>query len=272
MKTHKNDVSVERDILCECGTRNPSIAFRCQGCGKVFDGSAGNTIPTGRMVTRTGGPRPADSAILVSRPMTKTADIFTPPRHRETATAPKVAIITFNDKAKVWAEPAAPSQIPRFTLNPCGSTNETAGLRLAGDLATRYGADTCLSIILFGDGEPTAGGGLFGSDIRAALDEANELKSKGVRIATIGFEGPTMDFAHLREIASSPALALRARAGTVTAAFVNASQSLTQNRRRQTGEDLIVFLIDESGSMDEDTKKDEVEEAVQASLAYLSTL
>jgi Mg-chelatase subunit ChlD len=203
--------------------------------------------------------------------MTKTTDIFSSPRRQESSAAPQVAIITFKDKAQVWAEPDAPVRIPRFTLNPDGSTNEAAGLCLAGEMAKRHGAGACLNVILFGDGEPTAGGGLFGSDVKAAVDEANELKSQGARIATIGFEGPTIDFSHLREIASSPALALRARAGTVTSAFVNASQSLTQNRR-QTGPELIVFVIDCSGSMDEGSKKQEVEEAVRASLEYLCTL
>ncbi len=274
MNTNLNNesTSLDRDTICDCGTRNPAIAFRCQGCGKIFDGRAGNTIPAGRMVTRTGAPGSADSSLLPSRPTARTVDMFTTARYREITAAPKVAIITFNSKAKVWAEPAAPNQIPRFTMNPSGSTNEAAGLQMAGELAKRHGAGPRLSIILFGDGEPTDGGGLFGSDTKAAVDAADELKGVGARIATIGFDGPTVDFAHLREVASSPALALRARAGTITSAFVSASRSLTQNRLRQTGEELIVFLIDESGSMDEGTKKREVEDAVRASLEYLSTL
>ena len=257
-------------VICECGERNVSYAFRCGNCGKIFDGGLGNTVPTRRMATVSGRASTWKD--------TTSAGVPAPIEHRSPAPTIRrnemlVEIVTFDDDANVEVSPCPPGMVPPFRLNPAGSTNEAAGLRLAGEEAKRYCPNARLNVILFGDGEPTSGGRWHKSDSDAALEEAEKLKRQGARIATIGFEGGgSMDFQHLRQLASSPSLALEARSGRLTAAFLNVTHTLTQDRWNHQGPELVAFVIDASGSMNEGTKKTELEDAVQKSLAFLSQL
>ena len=260
-------------VTCTCGAQNPAGTFKCQSCGAMFDGSAGNTVLLSRRVTvprqsvRTGAIQGAGS--------------FHPPIPRDWAGRPpvvqqkpevKVAIVGFSEEAEVRQTPVPPDLVRAYFLKPDSSTNEAAGLRLAGELWQKYMPNARANAILLGDGEPTSGGGFFGSDKEAALKEAHELKQRGARIATIGVHGSTMDFKHLQSVASTPALAFDAHVGGIARVFVHATQTVTSHRWGQTGAEFVAFVIDESGSMAEDNKKTEVEEAVNASIALLQRL
>jgi uncharacterized protein YegL len=263
-------MSTQDFVTCDCGERNASYAFRCGKCGKIFDGGLGNTIPTRRMVTvpeRASATVQAESAAM---PMPIRQRVPALGRGRDDML---VEIVTFDDHAHVRVSPCPVNMVSPFTLHPGGSTNEADGLRLAGEEAGRHCPNARLNLILFGDGEPTSGGRWHKSDADAALEEAEKLKRRGARIATIGFEGGgSMDFHHLRQLASSPSLALEARSGRLTAAFLNVTHTLTQDRWDHQGPELVAFVIDESGSMNEGTKKEELEEAVRSSLAFLGQL
>ncbi|HOH52015.1 MAG TPA: VWA domain-containing protein [Candidatus Hydrogenedentes bacterium] len=257
-------------IVCDCGAPVEKDAFMCARCGKCLDGSAGNTIPSSRRVTVPGRSVRASGSRRFPPPAAQN------PGSRKLEASrgieAKVAVVTFSARAQVVQAPAPPHEARPFTLTPDSSTNEAAGLELAGKLHREEMAHARLNIVLLGDGVPTAGGGLFGSDSAAAEEAAQLLKQQGARIATIGFAGPTMDFGHLRKLASSPALTFEARAGNVTPVFLLATQSLTVSRWGQKGAELVVFVIDSSGSMDEGNKKQEVEAAVAASIEFLRTL
>ncbi|MCL4218030.1 MAG: VWA domain-containing protein, partial [Candidatus Hydrogenedentes bacterium] len=168
--------------------------------------------------------------------------------------------------------PTTAHQILPFTLEPKSSTNEAAGLQLAGEVWQQHAPNRRLNIILFGDGEPNTGGGVFFcSAAKAAVKEADKLKSQGARICTIGFKGSSYDPDHLRELASSPSLNFHAKAGNIGNTFLNATQTITQMGQRNSQGELVIFVIDESGSMDEGTKKPEVEQAVKNSIEWLRT-
>ncbi len=184
----------------------------------------------------------------------------------------KVAIITYSDEATLVQEPVPPDQVRAFFLRPDASTNEAAGLRLARQVRLQYMPQARLNLVILGDGEATSGGGPLGDDKEASLAEADILKQEGTRITTIGLRGPTMDFNHLRSLASTPALAFEAQSGQIARVFVHATQSLTSYRWGQTGAEFVIFMIDQSGSMDEQNKKEEVEEAVRKSIALLASL
>ncbi len=260
----------ESVIVCDCGAPVAKDAFWCPQCRKCLDGSAGNTIPSSRRVTVPG------RAVRGSGSRRFHAPAVQDPGSREVGASrhveAKVAVVTFSARAQVVQAPAPPHEAAPFTLTPESTTNEAAGLELAGEVQRAQMPHARLNIVLLGDGVPTAGGGLFGCDATAAEKVAHTLKQQGARIATIGFAGPTMDFGHLRKLASSPALTFEAQAGNVTPIFLLATQSLTVSRWGQQGAELVVFVIDSSGSMDEGNKKQEVEAAVAASIEFLCTL
>jgi len=263
-------------IVCgKCGAENFPQAFRCQNknCNEIFDGSAGNSIVLGRNVTRSSQSiRANGSQRTPSFHAPLPAEwIGRPPAVRQRPEV-KVAIVGFSDEAVVRQEPVPLGQVRAYFLRPDASTNEAAGLRLAGDLWKQYMPRARASFLYLSDGEPTSGGGFFGDDKEAGLQEAQTVKQMGARIATIGVRGSTMDFDHLRSIASTPALAFEAELGGISRVFMHATQSMTSHRWGQTGAEFVVFVIDESGSMEEDNKKAEVEEAVNASLALLRSL
>lgn len=195
----------------------------------------------------------------------QTASRFVPARPEV-----KVAIVGFSDEAQLRQAPTSPHSVGRFQLTPTSSTNEQAGLRKAGDVWQQVPGSR-LNIILLGDGEPTSSDNMFKEPADAAIEVANELKAKGARIATIGCRGPGMDFDHLRALASSPAMAWEAQAGNLTPIFLQASNSITSNKWGQFGTELVVFVIDESGSMAEGDKKTQAEQAVAASIEFLKS-
>jgi hypothetical protein len=267
-------------VKCKCGAMNAPGAFQCHRCEEPFDGSAGNSIPFSRRVTKTGSVRFSGDGNSISDrshygSKLNPVELWQPPQRDLVAQSSvdlRVAIITFSANAELRAGPAHPSQIPLFELRPRTSTNEAAGLTLAGEVCQRQVPGSRPNIILFGDGVATTGGGWFGDPGKAALDIAKGLKQQKARIATIGFRGPSMDFDHLRALASSPALAWEAQAGNVTPVFLTATQSMTSNRWGQGGDEFVAFVIDESGSMDEGNKRVEVEAAVNASIEFLCNL
>ena len=260
------------EIVCSCGAKNAAVAFRCHECGTVFDGRAGHTV------SGTGRPTIAGSSSPVSIRAPQSASIRVPMvqvvsgnGHVEpTGRNVEVGIITFNSKARVHTPPTSPQNVGGFVLSPKSCTNEAAGLELTEEIWQQHAPNSRLNVILFGDGEPTAGGGLFGGHGKAAVEVARGLKDKGARIATIGFKGPSYSAAHLRELASSPALTWEASAGTVMPAFRQASVTIVSNNWMQGEGELVMFVIDESGSMGEGKKKQEVEEAVAASVQIIT--
>jgi uncharacterized protein YegL len=261
-------------VVCDqCGTENLPQAFRCQKCGKTFDGSAGNSIVLSRHVTRSGQSVRANAS--------QRAPSFYPPVPHEWAGRPlatkqkpevKVAIIGFSDEALVRQEPVPLDEVRPYVLDPDASTNEAAGLLLADEIWQRHMPQARANVILLSDGEPTSCGSLLGDPKQAGLQASDNLKRKGARVATVGVAGSTMDFAHLRSVASTPALAFEAQEGGIARVFIHATQSVTGRGWGQTGAEFVVFVIDESGSMDEGNKQAEVEEAVAASLALLRRL
>ena len=267
------------NILCpDCGEENLPFAVRCRNgnCKKVFDGQEGHSVLTSRRPSMSIGASrlltDAESEAFGSnRQSSFHAMVQSPIAGLPVSEGQDylVAILTFSSNARVAQAPATAHQILPFSLNPMGLTNEAAGLRLAGEIWQQHAPDRRLSIVLFGDGEPTAGGGLFGSDAKAAVKEADKLKNQGARISTIGFKGSTYDGAHLRELASSPSLNWSAKSGQIGHTFLHATQSVTQFGQRHGAGELVIFLIDESGSMDEGTKKQEVEDAVAQSVEFL---
>lgn len=265
-------------IVCpKCGAGNSRQAFKCQ-CGEFFDGSAGHTTRTTR---RDASVRflGQDSVRLpaLSKNLPQPARSPIPVLNQAPAIEPhgrdvQVEVITFADEARLRMGPASPGEIATFRLDPDGSTNEAAGLRLAFDTWQQHAPSSRLSVILLGDGEPTSGAGLFGNDAAAALVAAQAIKGEGGRIATIGFRGPSMNFDHLEELASAPSLAWEASSGQLADIFREASTRVTSRRFPSTAADFVVLLIDESGSMAEDSKKAETESAVAAAIRFLSTL
>lgn len=273
-------MSTHNLVTCKCGAMNALGAIQCPYCGVYFDGSDGNSIPLSRRVTRTGSVRFSGNGDSVSDRShygikLNPVEIWEPPKRDLVSQNPvdlRAAIITYSADAILRAGPAHPSHFTRFELHPDASTNEAAGLRLAGEVCRQQLPGSRLNIILFGDGVATTGGGWFCDPGKAALDIAKGLKKQKARIATIGFRGPSMDFDHLRALASSPALAWEAQAGNVTPIFLAATQSMTSNRWGQGGDEFVAFVIDESGSMDEGNKRVEVEAAVNASIEFLRNL
>lgn len=268
------DMSTETRITCDkCGVENSVHAFCCQSCGNGFDGRAGNTIPLNRQLSV------RSQSIRI--PSGKSGASFQAPVPKEWAgrlpatqgrVETRLAIVGFSDDAVVRQLPVPPDQVSAYSLVPDALTNEAAGIRLAGELREKHMPHARLNLVVLGDGEPTAGGGPSGDDKQAALNIADDLKRKGARIATVGVHGPTMDFKHLQSLASTPALAFDAHVGGIARVFVHATQSITTHRWGQAGAELVVFVIDESGSMEEDNKEAEVEEAVAASVALLKRL
>jgi hypothetical protein len=263
-------------ITCSCGQQNSAIAFRCQKCHKLFDGSAGHTIPTSRQVTIPGKTGQASGTVATqSRPIGQSVRFPVVQRAvpRTVASRPevKVAIVGFSDDADVKQAPAPPHSVRAYHLEPTNSTNEQAGFRKAGEVWSKVPGSR-LNIIFLGDGEPTSSDSIFRDPAEAALEVANALKAKGARIATIGCRGPNIDFEHLRALASSPALAWEAQVGNLTPIFLQASNSFTSNLWGQFGSELVVFVIDESGSMAESEKKTQAEQAVAASIEFLKSL
>ncbi|MCC6487443.1 MAG: VWA domain-containing protein [Candidatus Hydrogenedentes bacterium] len=273
-------MSTQNLVTCKCGAVNTLGAIQCHQCGEFFDGSAGNSIPFSRRMTKTGSVRFSGEGNAVSGrshygSKLNPVELWQPPQRNlvaQNTVKLRVAIITFSANAELRAGPAHPSQIPPFELHPDGSTNEEAGLTLAGNVWQQQLSGSRLNVIVFGDGVATTGGGWFCDPGKAALDIAKGLKQQKARVATIGFRGPSMDFNHLRALASSPALAWEAQAGNVTPIFLTATQSMTSNRWGQYGAEFVAFVIDESGSMDEANKKAEVEAAVNASIEFLRNL
>lgn len=266
-------------ICCpKCGTANLAGAFKCE-CGEVFTGREGNSIrTTHNCPSRRSGnddspqlPSPASlpqtaGFLIPGQPSIMARDV--PTRRRDIRTA----VVTFNGNAQLRLGPVPSSDLGRFRLNPHGSTNEAAGLRLARETWQQHAPGSRLKIILLGDGKPTAGGGFFGGHERAAIAEAAEIKKQGGRIATIGFRGPSMDLEHLQELASSPGLAWEATADTLAPIFREASTRLADGDSRPDVCDFVVLVVDESGSMDEGSKKAETEKAVAATLRFIATL
>ncbi len=262
-------MNTQLECPCQaCGQYNHVHAFQCSNCRTIFDGSGGHSVPKSQ---------PASSPALPAKgtpgwlPQRRSDQGGRHPAHTCPIRDIVAALITFNNRARIWAPPSRPWDIEPFTLRPDGSTNEAAGLQLAQELWQDSCPERSLDVVLFGDGEPTAGGGLLGSPVKAALKAAEKLKEQGGRIAAIGFEGPSMDPAHLRLLASSPGLMWMAREGTLESIFREASSSMTESRT-QHEPSLLAFVIDSSGSMDEDNKRPELERAVKSCLSYLGQL
>ena len=253
-----------------CNTLNSAIAFQCQSCGAVFDGAAGHSIALSRPRSRRVLPHDTQALVPVG-----TRSVVAPFRapglqsRSHILRNVKVAIVTFSDDAKVHTQPTSPENIKPFVLKPDASTNEKAGFELADGIWHKYCSANSADIIFFGDGDATSGGA---DPAQAAVDTADKLKKKGARIAAVGFEGETMDPHHLRALASSPALMWMAREGTLAQIFKTASRSLSSRRFQKDNEMFLIFVIDTSGSMNEDNKKHELEHAVDSSIAYLVQL
>lgn len=180
-----------------------------------------------------------------------------------------VAVITFSDDAEIRIPPCSAHHVSSFTLMPDSGTNYKAGLELVQNLTAGYRR---VLLLVCGDGEANQGGGLFGCPSKAAIKAAQDLKDKGVRIATIGFEGPSYDPQFLRSLASNPALVEKTYSGRVQHSFVRATQTLTAGAAKDNGPMLFIYLIDESASMNEENKKPEVEAAFRESLQMLKQM
>ncbi len=254
----------------KCGELSPAFAIRCWNCGEIFAGEGGHTIEFDRLPTTMGSH--AHRAGL-SQPLSVVVanqEVFAVPAVPNKGMDIRAAVVTFASKAHVRINPTAPNDLPIFRLDPSGSTNEADAFRTAGEIAQAHGDGARVSALFFGDGEPTAGGGFWGDHADAALKEADRVKQHGITVATIGFEGD-VDFKHLNRVASSAALCWKAREGNLTKVFTLATQTLTQQNPSASGE-LVIFLIDESGSMGDGTKKEECEEAVNASFEFLRSI
>lgn len=250
-------------IVCNhCGAENLRQAITCQKCYEVFDGSAGNSIRVSQSVSRRDF-LVRQSSNGVDRSRLPDEWRGGPPMIQQKQVVWS-AIIRYSTDASVYQDPVPPQEVRPFVLRPDASTNEAAALTLARVMWQNFNPCARTKIVLLSDGEA--------DDKIAAQDAADELKRLGALIATVGVRGPTMDLAHLHKLASAPALSFETQTGGIVSAFVRASQSVSSRRGGEKGPMLVIFVIDESGSMEEDTKKAEVEEAVKASLAHLCTL
>lgn len=264
-------MDTENLITCSCGQQNSALAFRCSKCDQMFDGRDGHSIPLDRQVSiRQPLSGEGKRAVVMRKRRFPSVPAVSGPSPQWTPVSmePTVAVVTYSDDAAVRVAPSKPGAVGSFVLSPDGGTNEVAGLALAADLWRQHAAQDRLNILLFSDGEANQGGY---DPKQAAVEKARELKKAGARVATVGFGGTSADLDHLRTLASSPALAFETRAGSVVSAFLNASQSLSQRSGNFNGREFIVFVIDASGSMDEGNKREEVEQAVNASIGFLKT-
>ena len=261
-------MKVHKEIPCpNCHRPNNVHALRCAWCNTYPDGSGGHSVPASRSASQPAVQRQVGQYPLAVPQAQRRQQLANAAPLRDIL----VAILTFSSSAEIWIKPTLPAEIPCFSLDPGGATNEAAGFELAGKVWQGQCPERSFDVVFFGDGEPTAGGGFFSDDAKAALNAANTLKSQGVRIAAIGFEGESMDPEHLRELASSPGLTWMATAGNLESMFRKASVSVSESRDAKNPS-LLGFVIDSSGSMNEGSKKPELDRAVNSSLDYLAGL
>lgn len=253
-----------------CGENISAHAFICPNCGKPQPGSVNQKFADS---TTTTVPRTQGKNIIDVTAHFDPSEQSGPPVSQSLRGSGRkkidVAVITFSDNARIQTAPTPVHEVDTLYLEPDSGTNYKAAFKEALSLCHGYGR---VLVLVEGDGGANVGGGFLSNPEEAAFKAAQELKDCGARIAVIGFDGATHNPDFLRGLASGPSLWEVTYSGQVQQSFVSATTTLTNGPRAGSGKTLFIYIIDESGSMSEGNKQQEVEAAFRSSLQVLKQM
>ena len=179
-----------------------------------------------------------------------------------------VSVVSFASDAELVVPASPPGNVGRVSLETAGCTNEAAGLLMAREVWGDVGGECQLNMVLMGDGQPNeSSDGL--EPAAAAERQADTLKQRGARIATVAFRADKEAREHLKRVASSPSMFCKAGQGRLLSAFQQSTRNLTLASTRAVSSILYAFVMDCSQSMEGDKLK-EATEALNATIQLLS--